>query len=234
MTYDHEVNGIVEQDSRVWIAGISDEGGTGAYLAAAMKEFIQPTPKEILRIDDFVQDTLVGTLQQNESFGVVASTFFYQPNTVQYSYSPTFDWTSWTSWDKARAYTTRRAYNYVHPVAAYWSLYRIARNYPDQRLRAGWSWYLGRAHNTTQYCLSNRAAKCDYGLVGLMGEWVMGELLEDLKREGLSNQVTALETTMRYRANQWETEAVPFGSEMAWDSTGQEGVYYWTRLACKQ
>jgi hypothetical protein len=62
-----------------------------------------------------------------------------------------------------------------------------------------------------------------------MGEWVMGELLEDLKREGLTSQVTALETTMRYRANQWEKEAVPFGSEMAWDSTGQEGVYYWTK-----
>lgn len=233
MTYDHEVNSIVEQDSRVWIAGMSDEGGTGAYLAAAMKEFVQPTSKELSRLDDFVQDTLVGTLQQNGSFGVVASAFFYQPDLVKFSYSSKFDWTSWASWDEARAYTTRRAYNYVHPVAAYWSLYRVARSYPDLRLRADWSWYLNRAYNTTQYCLSNRAAKCDYGLVGLMGEWVMGELLADLKREGLSSQVMALEATMRYRANQWETEAVPFGSEMAWDSTGQEGVYYWTRSACK-
>lgn len=229
MTYDHEVGSIVEQDGRVWIAGISDEGGTGAYLATAMKEFIQPTAKELSRFDDFVQDTIVGTLQQNGSFGVVASAFFYQPNAVQYPYDSKIDWTSWTSWEKARAYPTRRAYNYVHPVAAYWALYRVARNYPEHRLRSDWSWYLNRAYNTTQYCLSNRAANCDYGLVGLMGEWVMGELLEDLKREGLASQVTALETTMRYRANQWEKEAVPFGSEMAWDSTGQEGVYYWTK-----
>ncbi|GKT95679.1 LOW QUALITY PROTEIN: glycoside hydrolase family 43 protein [Colletotrichum tofieldiae] len=34
---------------------------------------------------------------------------------------------------------------------------------------------------------------------------------------------------MRSRAAQWDTEEVPFGSEMAWDSTGQEGVYYWAK-----
>jgi hypothetical protein len=62
-----------------------------------------------------------------------------------------------------------------------------------------------------------------------MGEWVLGELLKDLKREALIAEAAALENTMRFRANNWETEAVPYGSEMAWDSTGQEGVYYWTK-----
>ena len=180
-------------------------------------------------MDAFIHDTVVGTLQQNGTFGVVASALFYQPNATDYAYSSTIDWGSWTSWNKARAYTTRRAYNYVHPTATYWAMYRIARDYPDVTLRADWKWYLGRAYNTTQYCLANRAANCDYGLVGLMGETVLGELLEDLKREGMSREATALEATMRYRANLWDTQAVPFGSEMAWDSTGQEGVYYWTK-----
>ncbi|KAH6637410.1 hypothetical protein C7974DRAFT_389466 [Boeremia exigua] len=228
MTYDREVNKIVEQDARVWFAGISDEAGTGAYLATAMKQFAQPNAAEVSAVDNFVHETVVGTLQQNGTFGVVASAFYYEPAAVpNYKYQP-FDWGSWTSWDKARAYTTRRAYNYVHPVAAYWSLYRTARNFPETKLRAEWSWYLGRAFNTTQYCLSNRGANCDYALVGLMGEWVFGELLKDLKRENMTREASALETTMRYRANLWETQAIPFGSEMAWDSTGQEGVYYWT------
>ena len=61
-----------------------------------------------------------------------------------------------------------------------------------------------------------------------MGEWVLGELLKDLKREGMAAEAAALEASMRYRANLWETQAIPFGSEMAWDSTGQEGVYFWT------
>ncbi|PSN61753.1 hypothetical protein BS50DRAFT_651153 [Corynespora cassiicola Philippines] len=228
MSYDRETNSVVEQDGRVWIAGLSDEGGTGAYLATAMKEFIQPVAEELSVVDDFIHDTIVGTLQRNGSFGVSASAFFYEPGAVDYSYDPNINWGSWTSWNRERAYTTRRAYNYIHPTAAYWTMYRVARDYPAHELRAEWSWYLGRAYNTTQFCLSNEAANCDYGLVGLMGEWVLGELLEDLKREGMSAEVAALEETMRFRAELWETQAVPFGSEMAWDSTGQEGVYYWT------
>ncbi|KAF2824707.1 hypothetical protein CC86DRAFT_325870, partial [Ophiobolus disseminans] len=229
MTYDREEDKIVEQDGRVWFAGLSDEAGTGAYLATAMKQFIQPVAGEVAIMDDFVHDTMVGTLQRDGSFGVVASAFYYEPASVSYKYNSSINYSTWAAWDRARAYTTRRAYNYIHPTATYWMLYRVARNFPDQRLRADWSWYLGRAVNTTQYCLANKAANCDYGLVGLMGEWVIGELLEDLKREGKIAEASALEASMRFRAETWEKEAVPFGSEMAWDSTGQEGVYYWTK-----
>ncbi|KAF1929017.1 uncharacterized protein M421DRAFT_100731 [Didymella exigua CBS 183.55] len=228
MTYDRSVDKIVEQDERVWFAGISDEAGTGAYLATAMKQSAQPNADEVSVVDEFVHKTMVGTLQQNDTFGVVASAFYYEPGVVNYTYDDSIDWNTWAAWDKARAYTTRRAYNYIHPVATYWSLYRTARNFPDTKLRAEWSWYLGRAFNTTQYCLSDEGANCDYALVGLMGEWVLGELLKDLKRESMTREASALEDSMRFRANHWETQAIPFGSEMAWDSTGQEGVYYWT------
>ena len=34
---------------------------------------------------------------------------------------------------------------------------------------------------------------------------------------------------MRARAERWRREAYPFGSEMPWDSTGQEEVYAWTK-----
>src|SRR5262249_23305965 len=43
MSYDRELDKIVTQDSRVWIAGLGDEGGSGSWLAAAMKEFGQPS-----------------------------------------------------------------------------------------------------------------------------------------------------------------------------------------------
>jgi hypothetical protein len=68
-----------------------------------------------------------------------------------------------------------------------------------------------------------------YKTVGLMGETVFGELLADLQRENLTSQHTTLTAAMRSRATQWNSEEVPYGSEMAWDSTGQEGVYYWTK-----
>ena len=33
---------------------------------------------------------------------------------------------------------------------------------------------------------------------------------------------------MKRRADRWQADAYPFGSEMAWDSTGQEEIYAWT------
>ena len=43
MSYDRAKNRIVDQDARVWIAGLGDEGGSGSWLAAGMKLFGQPT-----------------------------------------------------------------------------------------------------------------------------------------------------------------------------------------------
>jgi hypothetical protein len=62
-----------------------------------------------------------------------------------------------------------------------------------------------------------------------MGETVVGELLADLHREGWTSEANAVEADMKLRADAWDKEAVPYGSEMAWDSTGQEGIYYWSK-----
>jgi hypothetical protein len=55
------------------------------------------------------------------------------------------------------------------------------------------------------------------------------EILKDLQREGQTTQASDLESKMKVRADKWNTETYPFASEMAWDSTGQEEVYAWTR-----
>jgi hypothetical protein len=62
-----------------------------------------------------------------------------------------------------------------------------------------------------------------------MGETVVGELLADLQRENWSKEAGAVEAAMKLRADAWESQTEPFGSEMAWDSTGQEGIYYWSK-----
>ncbi|KAF4965735.1 hypothetical protein FSARC_6518 [Fusarium sarcochroum] len=224
MTYDYEKGEIVEQDPRVWIAGLSDEGGTGAYVAAMLKQVIQPDAEEIAKLDEFVQTTIWGRLQSKD-YGVRKSLFYYQPDEVDYPYSKDIDWTSWTSWNKQASSTPDRAYNYVHPTIAYWSMYRIARAYPELASQP-WSWYLNQAQKTII-----RMTQRDVGYkdVGLMGETVFGEVLEDLKREGNDTAAAAVEKAMKERAELWHSQDIPFGSEMAWDSTGQEGVYYWTK-----
>jgi hypothetical protein len=83
-----------------------------------------------------------------------------------------------------------------------------------------------------------------YVNVGLMGETVLKLLLNDLKREGLTSNATLVESRMKSRANVWAGQRYPyvyssqisiqmlnlasFGSEQAWDSTGQEGVHAWS------
>ncbi|KAK1634643.1 hypothetical protein BDP81DRAFT_482429 [Colletotrichum phormii] len=172
MTYDYETKSIVTQDSRAWVAGLSDEAGAGSYLSAFMKQAIQPNADEVTKLEAFVDRVLWKTIQTSD-FTVRKAIFFYEPAATH-----------------------------------------------------AWDWYLNQAYETVM-----RAMKGDvgYNRVGLMGETVFGEILADLGREWQTAKASALSAAMKSTAAQWDTEEVPFGSEMAWDSTGQEGVYYWAK-----
>ncbi|KAI0389158.1 hypothetical protein F5Y17DRAFT_463010 [Xylariaceae sp. FL0594] len=227
MTYDYEAGAIVAQDARVWITGLSDEGGVGAYLAAVMKQAIQPDADEIAKLERFIDKVLWGTVQTRD-FGVRKSIFYYDKAALpSYPYKTDLNWGSWTSWNKNSAYAIDRAYDYVHVAATYWAMYRVARAYPSLVRSHTWDWYLLQAHNTILRATTGTGV--GYSDVGLMGETVFGEVLMDLTREGKTAEASALSAAMKARATKWNSQAVPYGSEMAWDSTGQEGVYYWSK-----
>lgn len=63
ISYDREENAVVKDEARAWIAGLSDEGGAGSWLAATMKQFAQPNANEIAKLELFVNETLWGTIQ---------------------------------------------------------------------------------------------------------------------------------------------------------------------------
>jgi hypothetical protein len=65
--------------------------------------------------------------------------------------------------------------------------------------------------------------------LGLMEGDILVALLEDLKRESWAEKAQTIETLMKERVDRWKQEPYPFGSEMAWDSTGQEEVYAWCK-----
>jgi hypothetical protein len=75
----------------------------------------------------------------------------------------------------------------------------------------------------------NGRRRVGYVELGLMEGDVVLELLNDLKREGWTEKANDVEALMKERAERWRKEAYPFGSEMAWDSTGQEEVYAWCK-----
>src|SRR6185503_16186680 len=236
MSYDREADKIVTQDSRVWIAGLGDEGGSGSWLAAAMKEFGQPRREEIAKYEQFIDRVLWGGRQYSEGpnrFGVRKSLFYYSPQDVAgFNYDSALNWTTWTSWKKADAESIGRGYNYPHVIAAYWSMYRLARNHQGLVTNHSWEWYLDQAYETARFMFGRQEdgrRRVGYVELGLMEGDILVAMLEDLKSESWTLKAQTIENLMKERADHWKQEPYPFGSEMAWDSTGQEEVYAWCK-----
>ena len=236
MSYDREANKIVTQDSRVWIAGLGDEGGSGSWLAAAMKQFGQPRREEIAKYEQFIDRVLWGGLQYKDGpnrYGVRKSLFYYSPQDLpEFKYDPALNWTTWTSWKKADAESIGRGYNYPHVIAAYWSMYRLARNHQGLVTNHSWDWYLDQAYETARFMFGRRAdgrRRVGYVELGLMEGDIIVALLDDLKRESWQEKAQVIEGLMKERTDRWTQDPYPFGSEMAWDSTGQEEVYAWCK-----
>lgn len=230
ISYDRQTNQQVTQDSRVWIAGLSDEAGAGSWLALAMKELGEPNQEEVSKFEQFIDQTLWGHLQYKDGpkqYGVRKSLFYYQPDKFPAGYySADQNWKSWTSWNQKQSEAVDRSFNYPHVASAYWVMYRLARNHPGLVTNHPWQWYLNQSYETTMAMM--RLAPY-YTQFGQMEGDVFVYILDDLKREGMTAEANTLEAAMRKRAEHWSTEKYPFGSEMPWDSTGQEEVYAWMR-----
>jgi hypothetical protein len=230
MNYNRQRNEIILQDSRVWIAGLGDEGGTGGWIAAIMKQLGEPNKTELDKLQTFIDQVLWGRLQYSEGerkYGVRKSLFFYEPNLVPgFKYDSNLNWKSWTSWDKKGADAVDRSFNYPHIASAHWDMYRLARNRSGLVTNRPWDWYLDNAYQT---CMAMMKFARGYARHGQMEGDVFVVILKDLKREGWEEKAADLESAMKRRADRWRGEEYPFGSEMAWDSTGQEEVYAWCK-----
>ena len=229
MTYDRENNEIVRQNKFAWVCGLGDEGGC-TWLAGAVKQLARPDAGEIAKYEEFVDKVIWGGLQYKEGplkYGIKRTLFYYEPTMFPEGYySKDVDWTTFGAWSKEHILEVPRTYNYPHVTGLYWTLYRLARNTTGLVTHHPWQWYLEQAARTAE-AMSNLGT--DYIQVGVMEGSVFVELLKDLQREGLSKEASVLEAQMRKRADLWRSQKYPFGSEMAWDSTGQEEVYAWTR-----
>lgn len=230
ISYDRQADQQVTQDSRAWIAGLSDEAGAGSWLALAMKEFGEPDKEEVAKLEQFIDGVVWGRLQYKdgpELYGVRKSLFYYQPDQLPAGfYRSDLDWRSWTSWNKKASEAVDRSFDYPHVASAYWVMYRLARNHSGLVTDHPWQWYLDQAYQTTMAMM--RLAPY-YTQFGQMEGDIFVYILQDLQREGLTARASQLEAAMRGRADHWDSEEYPFASEMPWDSTGQEEVYAWTK-----
>ncbi|MBB4108559.1 DUF5695 domain-containing protein [Pedobacter zeae] len=229
ITYDNEKQQQVTQDSRAWIAGLSDEGGAGSWLGAIMKQLVQPKKEEVDKLKQFVDSVMFGRIQLNtgpQKYGVKKSLFYYAPDSLpKGTYAADINFKTWAAWPKKEADNLGRSYNYPHVAAAHWVMYRLARNYSGLVEEQSWKQHLIDAAETGM-AMVNIAPY--YAQFGQMEGTVFYLILNDLKNEGLTEEATRLENEMKKRANHWRSLQYPFGSEMPWDSTGQEEVYVWS------
>ncbi len=230
ISYDYDTKRQVTEDNRAWIAGLGDEGGSGSWLAAVMTQLVSPDSAVTAKLQRFVDGVLWGGLQYADgpnAYGVRKSMFYYEPDSMPAgTYGDSIRYGGWSSWKRDHAMSVGRSYDYPHVAAAHWVLYRNARNHVGLVTNHPWDWYLDRAWRTAEAMV--RLAP-DYAQFGQMEGTVFVLILADLRREGWDTQADQLEALMRKRAEAWDALAYPYGSEMPWDSTGQEEVYAWCR-----
>ena len=232
MTYDREANQIVMQDSRAWIAGLGDEGGGGAWLAAIMKELVRAQQR---------RDRQAAAVRRRRSVGRTAIQRWTAASTecerVSSTTSPTkcrrVSIAAISTGVHGRVGTRKhservdRSYDYPHVAAAYWVLYRLARNHQGLVTNHPWDWYLNNAYETSDCDDEVRRRICHLRPDGR--RYFSADSRRSQARRHGRQQADDLEAKMRARADRWKKEAYPFGSEMPWDSTGQEEVYAWTK-----
>jgi hypothetical protein len=229
LSYDREENKILTQDGRVWVAGMSDEGGAGSWVAAAIKQLDNPNAEEVAKLERVVNETVLGHLQVADgpqAGAVKKSLFYYDPKLFPDYYDPAINWKNWTAWSKKDSDDLGRSYNYPHVAIGHWVLYRLARDNQGLVKRHDWRFYLDWAYRTSVAMMRDAPY---YAQFGQMEGDIFLDILKDLKREGLTAEATEMEKLMKGRADHWRTLKYPFGSEMAWDSTGQPEVYAWMR-----
>ncbi|WP_207531723.1 DUF5695 domain-containing protein [Desertivirga arenae] len=229
ISYDYETKKQVTEDNRVWIAGLSDEGGAGGWLAAIMKQLVQPEKAEVEKLQRFVNHTLWGNLQVadgDQKYGVKKSLFYYEPDKMPAgTYSKDINYKVWSAWPQKEAFNLGRSYNYPHVAAAHWVFYRLARFHKALVTEHSWDLHLKNAFHTS---IAMVELAPHYAQFGQMEGSVFLYILKDLKAEGYNDLAEKLETEMKKRADLWKSLSYPFGSEMPWDSTGQEEVYMWS------
>ena len=228
----------------------------GLAAAHAPAGAAQAAPLLLAQLATFVQRTLLALkpdargkavgLTDPATRGVRAS-LFWGPGMPNFTYSVQ------PCWDEARASTTWRSYNYPHPVATLLAAYRITRELPglasaSAALAAAsggaldapgaWGAYLAAASDVH----SAMGALGGYNQFGLMVGSVYGELMDALAQEAGAAGAEAQWATRAAAASALQANRTalflvpdfPYGSEMPWDSTGQEEIFAFTRRFAAQ
>ena len=142
LPWDRELKQHVRDDPRNYDVGLSDEAGAGANVGFASKVLYRPEQAEVSKLDAYIQQTLWGagvdgagipvSLQDQQKYGIRSSMFWSPQKNLNESFMPGYPYTpsdtqGWI-WDRARAASIGRSYNYPHQTVVYYSMWNALHN----------------------------------------------------------------------------------------------------------
>jgi hypothetical protein len=194
-----------------------------AYLASKNAAFPDPAQVEALDyyIEHFVWGGLQRTTEESDSYGIYGIPDWKQNRD------------SSDPGNKGKRHIWR-PYDYPHIVVMYFSMYRIARDYPGMKMKLDRATYLERAYGTAlgMFTVPMRVTGWSAYKTGFYNEVVIPQLIEELDLVGKHEEAAELRT-------HWEKKVAffvsggpnLFGSEYAFDSTGFESTQAIARYA---
>ncbi|MDQ0874886.1 hypothetical protein QFZ77_003545 [Paenibacillus sp. V4I3] len=183
--------------------GWGDDWGYTHGQFLAEKNALTPIASEVTAVDQYLETAIWNRLMINNHSDYLVHDFLMpEPNDT-----PTY-----------------RGYAYPHIYNTYFSMYKIAKLYPNLiTYTQPKNTYLLRAYNIFKTLYDGPVA---YNWnTGLMGELTTPDIIKALQDEGYSTQANDMIAKMATKYNNFKNTTYPYGSEYSYDNTGEEAVY---------
>ena len=194
-----------------------------AYLSSKNAEF--PIPAEVEALDYYIEHFVWGGLQRTTE------------ESYTYGIYGIPDWKqnrdSSDPGNKGKLHIWR-CYDYPHIVVMYFSMYKIARDYPGMKMKLDKATYLERAYGTAlgMFTVPMEVTKWSAYRTGFYNEVVIPQLIEELDLVGKHDEAAQLRTHWEKKVTFFVSGGPNlFGSEYAFDSTGFESTQAIARYA---
>ena len=169
----------------------------------AMKNYLNPDAEQVKSIETYLIDFMWNTYMKNTQDNFIVANYLSASGAYSTSSGP---------------YT--RTFSEVMEATGFFNMYRIVKAYPDLiEYRKPAAWYLEKAYGI----YSNRVGT---GAIGFYGEQQIPDVVEALYAEGMDEEAFNLQERFAwYKANNCINATYPYGSEFAYDNTGEEGAF---------
>lgn len=181
-----------------------DDWGHDNINFMTMKNYLDPDAEEVQSIEKYLIDYMWDSYMKNTQDTYTVANYLSASSIYSDSEAP---------------YT--RTYSQMMEATGFFNMYRIQKAYPDLiDYRETALWYLDKAYGIY---LNN----VDAGVIGYYGEQQVPDMIEALRSEGMTEEADNLqEHFAKDKGNAMLNYArYPYGSEFAYDNTGEEGAY---------